>query len=432
LPIYAHKNIDFCIIFVKFDNILTCFFINSVIINKKMKKIFNYENGLLALLSVTFGLVFVDRFALVYLSPFIAKDLGLNNTQVGLLVSALGITWALSGYFTTAWAEKRNKKKITFIVSVILFSVASISSGLVTGFVMLLLCRLLMGFFEGPTLPLIQSFVAKEASPHRKGLNMGILQSFGSTLFGFLLAPILLVSLATQYGWRSTFFFAGIPGLIMAFLCWKFIKPSTASIHNDDSVEPSLSFTALLQYKNIKIATILACLFMTWLNACMTFMPKYFTEIQGFTEGEMGKTMGLMGVASLIAGVLVAGLSDKFGRKKITQMFILIGIIFPLSIVFLKGSNWQIPSMFLGYFMFGAFPIVLGTIPSETVPIHSVGKAIGLIVAAGEIFGGVIIPFVCGILADKFGLELPFYVSTIAAILAFFLSFSLVENNKTI
>jgi MFS family permease len=412
-------------------------FQNSILITNNFKEntmknpLFKYENGLLALLSITFGLVFVDRFALVYLSPFIAKDLNLNNTEVGLLVSALGITWALSGYFTTAWAEKNNKKKTVFITSVILFSIASITSGLATGFVMLLLSRLLMGFFEGPTLPLIQSFIAKESSENRKGLNMGILQSFGSTLFGFLLAPVILVAVATQYGWRSTFFFAGIPGLIMAFLCWKFIKTSTASVTSEVSTkENSLSFSELLKYKNIKIAVIMACLFMTWLNSCMTFMPKYFTEIQGFTEGEMGKTMGLMGLASLIAGVFVAGLSDKFGRKPITQIFILIGIIFPLSIVFLKGSGLQIPAMFLGYFMFGAFPIVLGTIPFETVPSHSVGKAIGLVVAAGELFGGVFIPFVCGILADKFGLEMPFYVSTIAAILAFLVSFSLIETKK--
>jgi predicted MFS family arabinose efflux permease len=395
------------------------------------KKIFSYENGLLALLSVSFGLVFIDRFALVYLSPFIAKDLKLNNTQIGMLVSALGITWALSGYFTTAWAEKKNKKKIVFIISVVLFSLASISSGLATGFVTLILSRLLMGFFEGPTLPLIQSFVAKESSPNRAGLNMGILQSFGSTLFGFLIAPVLLVVLATKFGWRSTFFFAGIPGLIMAFLCWKFIRPATAETHIDDKKE-SLSFKQLLGYKNIRVAIIMACLLMTWLNSCMTFMPKYFTEIQNFTESEMGKTMGLMGVASLIAGVFVAGLSDRFGRTPIIKIFFLIGIIFPLSIVFLKGSGLQIPMMFIGYFMFGAFPIVLGTIPSETVPMHSTGKAIGLIVAAGEIFGGVIMPFVGGILADKFGLQAPFYVAAIAAVLALVVSFSLIETRKKI
>jgi MFS family permease len=394
-----------------------------------MKKLLNYENGLLALLSVTFGLVFIDRFALVYLSPFIAKDLNLNNTQLGLLVSALSVTWALSGYFTTAWAEKNNKKKIVFVISVILFSIASVTSGLATGFGMLLLSRLLMGFFEGPTLPLTQSFIAKESSPNRGGLNMGILQSFGSTLFGFLIAPLLLVALATLYGWRSTFFLAGIPGLIMAFLCWKFIKPSTAQ-NNELKEDKSLSFSELLRYKNMRVTVILACLFMTWLNSCITFMPRYFTENQGFTEEEMGKTMGLMGVASFIAGVFVTALSDKFGRKPISIIFIFIGVIFPLSIVFLKGSELQIPVMFIGYFMFGALPIVFGTIPAETVPVHSVGKAIGLVAGAGELFGGVLIPFVDGVLADRFGLQTPFYVSVLAAILALIVSFSLVETKK--
>jgi MFS family permease len=294
---------------------------------------------------------------------------------------------------------------------------------------MLVLSRLLMGFFEGPTLPLIQSFIAKESSPNRAGLNMGILQSFGSTLFGFLIAPILLVALATQYGWRSTFFMAGIPGLVMAFLCWKFIKPSTAESHADNAkTDESLSFSQLLEFKNIKIAVVMACLFMTWLNSCMTFMPKYFTEIQGFTEESMGKTMGLMGVASLLAGIVVTALSDKFGRKSITSIFIAIGILFPLAIVLLKDSGVQIPVMFLGYFMFGAFPIVLGTVPSETVPMHSTGKAIGLIVAAGELFGGVLMPFACGILADKFGLQAPFYISVLAAILALGVSFMLIET----
>ena len=288
------------------------------------KRIFNYENGLLALLSVTFGLVFIDRFALVYLSPYLARDLHLNNTQLGLLVAALSLAWAVSGYFTTAWAEANHRKKAVFVTSVVLFSLASITSGLASGFVMLLFCRLLMGFFEGPTLPLIQSFIAKESTPSRTGLNMGILQSFGSTLFGFLLAPVLLVALADRYGWRSTFFLTGLPGLMMALLCWKLIKPSTAiAVANQSDV--SLSLRELWQYRNIRIGLVLACLLLTWLNACMTFMPRYFTEMQNFTEAEMGKTMGLMGVSSLLSGLIVTGLSDRFGRKPVINLFLLVG-----------------------------------------------------------------------------------------------------------
>lgn len=390
------------------------------------KPILNYENGLLILLSITFGLVFVDRFALIYLTPYIAKDLHLNNTQIGILASALSLTWAISGYFSTSWAEANNKKKIVFVTSVVLFSICSISSGLTTTFIALLVARLLMGLFEGPTLPLIQSFLAKESTPSRLGFNMGALQSFGSTLFGFMLAPVVLVILADKLGWRSAFFIAGAPGLIMAFFCWKFIRPSTAA--SIEKVEDtSLSFQELLSYKNVKIAIVLACLFMTWLNSCMTFMPQYFTQIQGFSEAEMGKTMGLMGFSSFVSGIVVTILSDKFGRKPIIILFVLIGIFFPLAILFLQGSALQIPVMFLTYFMFGTFPIVFAAIPYQTVPKHSVGKAIGLIVGSGEIVGGVLAPFVGGIAADNFGLAAPFWIATGAAVLALVFTFSLIE-----
>src|SRR5215471_3800410 len=62
------------------------------------KKIFSYENKLLFLLTFTFGFVLFDRMALNFLVPFFDKELGLNNTQIGLLASLLALGWAISGY----------------------------------------------------------------------------------------------------------------------------------------------------------------------------------------------------------------------------------------------------------------------------------------------------------------------------------------------
>jgi MFS family permease len=49
-------------------------------------------------LSLTFGFVFFDRNATNFLLPFIAPELHLNNTEIGMLSSALSLTWALSAY----------------------------------------------------------------------------------------------------------------------------------------------------------------------------------------------------------------------------------------------------------------------------------------------------------------------------------------------
>lgn len=393
-------------------------------------KFLTYENKLLAVMSLTFGLVFVDRMAILYLSPFIVKDLGLNNTQIGMLASGLALTWAVSGYVSTAWAEAKNKKKLVFVSAIVLFSVSSVLSGLATTFAILLLTRIFMGIFEGPVLPLIQSFMAKESSKNRLGFNMGFLQSFGSTLFGFVIAPLLLVFLAEKFGWRTTFYIVGIPGLLFALINWKVLRKSTVESHAKKE-EKSLSLKELWQYKNIRISVYISCCMMTWMTCCLAFLPKFLTEIQLMTESQMGNTMGIMGLSSILSGIIIPTLSDKFGRKPIILLASILGILYPLAILFMQNGILQIPVMFIGYFFFGAMPIVFAAIPSETIPMHSTGKAIGMIVGAGEIVGGVLMPVIAGVLADKFGMSMPFILAAVAAVVSVVLSFSLIESRKT-
>jgi len=57
-----------------------------------------YQALLVGLLSLNFGIVFFDRNALNFLMPFVQPDLGLSNTQVGLLASALSLTWSFAAF----------------------------------------------------------------------------------------------------------------------------------------------------------------------------------------------------------------------------------------------------------------------------------------------------------------------------------------------
>jgi len=192
-----------------------------------MKKLFSYENGIVSLMALIFGVLFFDRLALNYLVPYVAKDLQLNNTQIGLLAAGLSLAWAFSSYFTTAWSESRNKNKITFILAIIIFSVCSFGSGMAIGFGTLLIARLVMGLAEGPVIPLAQIFVERESSPSRLGINVGIVQAVGGALFGSILAPVILIQIAENMGWRTAFYIAGIPGLFMGVLAAIYLKKST-------------------------------------------------------------------------------------------------------------------------------------------------------------------------------------------------------------
>jgi predicted MFS family arabinose efflux permease len=384
-----------------------------------MKKLLNYENGIVLLMALIFGCLFFDRLALNFLMPYVAKDLNLNNTQIGLLAGALSLAWAFSSFLSTAWAETNNKKKLVFIVAVFVFSVCSFGSGLATSFISLLLARLVMGFAEGPVIPLAQNFVERESSPNRLGLNAGILQAFGSALFGSILAPVLLVQIAENLGWRNAFFVAGAPGILLGLVAWKYVKKSTAE-SVEVKVKSALNLSELLQYNNIKWGIGAASCVFGWWFATLPFISNYFVKVQGMSGDDMGKTMGLLGVSGLVSSIIVPGLSDKFGRKKILLIFISLGVLYPFAVYYLASSALHLPVMFLTYFTMGTIPLVAAVIPSESVPNHLKAKAIGLITCIAEIVGGVLVPALAGVLSDQYDPSAFLWISAILAVLGLF------------
>lgn len=399
-----------------------------------MKKgLFTYENGIVLLMALTFGCLFFDRLALNFLMPYVAKDLHLNNTQIGLLAGALSLAWAFSSFFSTAWAETQNKKKLVFIAAVFTFSLCSFGSGWAVSFATLLIARLVMGFAEGPVIPLAQNFVERESSPNRLGINAGILQGVGSALFGSILAPVVLVQIAENIGWRNAFFVAGAPGLVLGLLAWKFVKKSTAESAGTlgaKKEKSALNIAELLQYNNIKWGIGAACCVFGWWFATLPFISNYFVNFQGMSADEMGKTMGLLGVSGLLSSVIVPGLSDKIGRKKVLLIFMVVGIFYPFAVYFLAGSSIHLPAMFLTYFMMGLLPIVAAVLPSESVPEHLKAKALGFITAIAEIVGGVMVPALAGVLSDKIDPSAFLWVAAALAFIGLFFVMKLKEPEK--
>ena len=395
-----------------------------------MKKgFFTYENGIVTLMALTFGALFFDRLALNFLVPYVASDLSLNNTQIGLLAAGLSLAWAFSSYYTTAWSEANNRNKLTFILAIVVFSICSFGSGLAVGFATLLIARIVMGLAEGPVIPLAQLFVERESSPNRLGINVGILQAVGSALFGSILAPVILIQIAEDIGWRSAFYIAGIPGLILALVAFFYIKSVTAESRGE-SQNQSLDFRALLQYHNIKWGLGVACCVFGWWFATLPFITKYFTNIQGMSAEEMQKTMGLLGVSMLLFSLFFPGISDKIGRKKALLIAIALGIFFPPAVYFLNGSGVHLPAMLFTYGMVGTLPLVAAVIPSEAVPDHLKAQAIGFITMAAEIVGGVLVPAIAGALSDAIDESAFLWVSLVLGILALLFTFKLKSNHS--
>jgi len=396
-------------------------------------RVFTYENGLLLLLGVAFGVAFFDRNAASILVPFIEHDLKLDNTQVGFIGSGLSITWALGAYLISRWSDASGVRKPFLLAFLFIFSACSFLSGLSHSFAVLLASRMVMGAVEGPFLPVCLAIMAAESSPHRRGINAGIMQNFFASVLGQSLAPLLLVPLATYLGWRSAFYLAGVPGLLCAFavLLWVREPARMAPTPADQAAAAGehLGFFAMLKIRNIVLCCIISSFMVAWLILGWAFLPKFFTDDRHFSPQVMSYLMTVLGIGSALSAFIAPIISDRIGRRPVVVCFCLLGLATPLACLYLPGPTFLIGAlMFLGWLGCGAFPLFMGVIPGETIARRYAATAMGLVVCAGEVIGGFGIVSFAGVLADRTSLSATLLLQAGCALVAGLLALLLTET----
>ena len=395
------------------------------------KKFWNYENKLVIIFFFTIGFVFFDRLAINYLFPMISVDLGLNYTQLGLLGAGLALTWSISGPLGGFISDKVKSKKTMLAILVITFSIISLLHGFAQTFAMLFILRLLMGIVEGPMIPQTQSILAMESSESRRGFNLGFTMNTSNALFGSILAPVLLVALATKFDWHMAFYLTIIPGIILSIFILKGVKnPDPAKYQAMHTTAPTekVSVKDVLKNRNIWLSIVVFSLVMTTLMAFQIFGPTYLVQAKGLSGTTMSFVMASFGVGYAIFGFLIPAISERTGRKGASMVSGLLLILVPLSIVFVDSVPLMMLLLFIGSAGSGVIGMSMSVIPVESVPLQYSGLAIGLTIGIGEFVGGFLNPVVNGALADNFGIQTPLFVAAGAAAVALLFTFFFKET----
>jgi MFS family permease len=394
-------------------------------------RIFTYENGLLLLLGFTFGIVFFERNAIGPLASYIIDDLGLSQAQIGMLGSGLSLAWAIAAYVIGAWSDRTGLRKPFLLVSVVVFSLCSALSGVAATFMMLLLARVIMGFAEGPFLPICFSIMNVVSSPKRRGVNAGLMQNFFASLLGTSVAPLVLPWLAEMYDWRTAFYLSAIPGLICAVLIWLFVKeppkPSAQETAAAPAVKPGMF--DMLKQRNILVCCGISVFMVSWYLVGIIFLPVFFTVVRDMPPDVAGRVVAPMGIATMICGFIVPFISDRIGRKPAMIIFTFVGLVTPIAALHFNGAQWLLSVLLLiGWSASGSFAVFMGVIPSETVPRTLAASSMGLVVGAGEIVGGVLSPTISGWIADQTSLVAHMEVMMVCALCGGVLSLFLRET----
>jgi MFS family permease len=394
-----------------------------------------YENTLVLILFFTWGTVFLDRMSQLYLAPFFAPEFQLSNQQIGLLASVVAITWALSGYFFGALSDQFGRRRV-LIPAVFAFSTLSWVSGLAHNFHQLLWIRALMGIAEGPCWSVITALIEESSPASRRGRNVGLVVS-AAALVGLAAAPVLTTQVATRFGWRWAFFVAGMPGIVMGILLWKFVKEpekQPSLIHKQHHGSAAImDYLSILRFRNIWLCCLGASGFMCWLFLLNVFAPLYITEVGRQAPTTAGFLLGATGLGSFFLGFLFPSFSDRIGRKPTLMLLALLSAIVPLAlqVPWLYGHLWLLAGIvFLSNGGQAIASLIIVLVPAESVPGQFVATAIGLATLVGEIIGATIAPAIGGAMAEKFGLRMPLLMSAGGMALLFLVTLFLSEGSR--
>lgn len=164
------------------------------------------QKYMLAIFCAMSFILYLDRVNLAAAAGPIKDELGLSNTTLGLAFSAFGYTYAIFQIIGGWFADRLGAKK-TLIVCGLIWVVATIATGFISGLVSLILARLLLGIGEGAALPAQARAIANWFQRKDRGFVQGITHSFSR--LGNAVAPPIVALLIVLHSWRAAFIIVG-------------------------------------------------------------------------------------------------------------------------------------------------------------------------------------------------------------------------------
>jgi predicted MFS family arabinose efflux permease len=365
-----------------------------------------------AVLSLGFGLVGVDRFLISTLYPVIARDLHLNYGDIGLITGALAVAWGISAAFMGNISDRIGRRRV-LTVSLIVFSLLIGASGLATGLISLVAVRVVMGLADGAYTPVSIAGTLAASPARRSGLNIGI-QQMMMPLFGLGLAPLFVAGALRFIDWRLIFLLFVLPGLALAFAVWKTIPPAAPSTSTPprsplplERRSPVSDWLTVLTYRNVRVAALMMLCWLTCLITTSAFMPNYLVDSLSLRPEQMAVVMSAIGLGATAGTLLLPWLSDKVGRKPVMALSS-VGVF--ISLLLLAGARANVAVLFAFLFLVHFFnnaliALTVGPICSHAVPVSLMATASGLVIAVGELFGGGLFPIIVGRIAQRFGID---------------------------
>ena len=346
----------------------------------------NYRNFVLVLLTIVYGFNFIDRQIMGILAPFIQKDLGLTNTELGLLI---GLAFAVFYTFVAipiAWLADRYNRVNILSIALATWSGFTALTGLANNFIQIGLARMGVGIGEAGGSPPSHSIISDLFPKEERASALGV-YSMGIPL-GIMAAYFVTASLMGSSGddvdWRRIFIVLGLTGIGLAVIVKLVLKePKRGAMEFDENVEiekpPFMQSLKELMKIPAWWAMCFGIAFGSFVSyAKSAFQTKYLVTLDPtFNFQTLVIILGIMNGTTYAAGAFFgARLADKWGKKDIRAYgwlpAISISLCLPVGLI-----TWWVPSIELHLIFATLFLLLIGiylgpsfAIAQTLAPVH--------------------------------------------------------------
>lgn len=330
-------------------------------------------------------------------------DWNLTNQQLGLIASVNSTGMAVGAFVFGIYADKKGRKS-AFLITLLLFSLASGLSAFAWGLASLLILRFFIGMGLGGELPVASTLVSESVPLETRGQVVVLLESFWA--IGWILAAIIAYFLipVPGIGWRGAMIICALPAFYALYLRFSLPdSPRYKQLSTQARQESVWIKVRALWGREYRLSTLM--LWIVWF--CIVFsyygiflwLPSVMI-MKGFDLVRSFGYVLLMTLAQLPGYITVAWLIERIGRKKVLVIYLLGTLISAYFFGIAQTSDQLLlAGALLSFFNLGAWGALYAYTPEQyDTQIRATGT--GMAAAIGRV-GGIAGPLMVGYLVSS-------------------------------
>lgn len=376
-----------------------------------------------ALLAVAFAINYADRQVVFSVFPAIRVDLGFSDAQLGLAASLFTWTYSALMPLTGRLADRLRRERLV-IAAILLWSLATLGSGLSNSIPQFLFWRVVMGITEALYVPAAIGLIT---SAHSNATRSRALAVHGAgQVSGIALGGWFGGWAADNMGWRAGFALLAVVGL-----CWAAVLAATLRAQGTEATGPPASqeqrssVAALVRSRCYLGTALVFLVFCALLWVLYAWLPTFVYERYREPLASSGWIATVYLQASSACGILLGGyVGDRVAKRQRAGRFYVVSAgLFAAApfayAIFAVSELWMMKAACCGFGLFSGF-LVANVFASiyDVVPPSRFGFATGLVNLVGGLGAGAAM-LAAGVLARSIGFaELMLFTSAAALLVS--------------